>query len=377
MKHKLLKLFAGLILLLGLCWGIMYLYRVYKVLYVISRPSTVFPLKLKWQIELGSSTYERPAYQDGLVLFPANGSVSSHWYGLEATTGQVIWSQRVRRNSFLRCLTSEYLVVSGQASLVILKTRSGKIVWTGERAHTATCSEEVLFYSGVPRDSVGAINLSSGQWLWGGTTPFKSFNGLVYNPEAEELIAKETTLPGDMYIIEVGSGQLKHSFDKVVYAPEDGGKRGPMYLIDRRELFIGGTVQDAQTGEVIHKEDRYSTNFPPTVTENMMYLSSGYEVVAFDRADYNIKWIYSPERSAHTTSPVAILDGIGYVIYSDVTLRATDLETGQLLGYWQPEVGDLLSWSVHGTIPTGVGMAASEDTLFVSFGDGKLYAFGE
>jgi outer membrane protein assembly factor BamB len=194
---------------------------------------------------------------------------------------------------------------------------------------------------------------------------------VIYDSDAEELIAGPV-------IVEPTSGQILRIFDDpffVAYPPSEKG-RGAALVVDRGQFFLGGTVQDTQTGEVIHKEDRYSS-FPPTLTKNMMYLSSHYEVVAFDRADYNVKWVYSPEESTYAASPVAILDGIGYVIYSDVTLRAIDLETGQLLGYWQPEVGDLLSWSVHGTIPTGVGMAASDDTLFVSFGNGKLYAFGE
>jgi hypothetical protein len=83
-------------------------------------------------------------------------------------------------------------------------------------------------------------------------------------------------------------------------------------------------------------------------------------------------------------SPVAIFDGVGYVIFADATLRAFDLETGREIGYWQPKGADLFYWSVCTlmpflgcTSPSGYGMATSEDTLFVSFGDGKLYAFGK
>ena len=82
-------------------------------------------------------------------------------------------------------------------------------------------------------------------------------------------------------------------------------------------------------------------------------------------------------------SPVGILEGTGYVIYSDATLRAIDLDTGQELGYWQPKLWDRWMWPVCIPLPfpfctplTGVGTVASEDKLFVSFGNGKLYAFG-
>ena len=113
-------------------------------------------------------------------------------------------------------------------------------------------------------------------------------------------------------------------------------------------------------------------------------------VVAFNRVNYEVQWIYPPPSSTPTTdrvytlSQVALLDGIGYVIFSDVTLRAFDLETGQELGHWQPRVEDLIDWRVciypnprSDCIESArAGLATSEDTLFVSFGDGKLYAFG-
>jgi len=290
--------------------------------------------------------------------------------------------------SFRRCLTDDYLVVSGTSSLVTLEPKTGRIIWSWERAHTATCNKDVLFYSGVPRDTIHAFNLSTKQSLWAETTPLKTFYSLIYNHQTKELIAKESTLPENIYLIEPETGVLKGSFDKVAYAPEDG-QRGATYLIDRGELFVGGTVLDAQTGKVIHKENIYGTFTPPTVTADTMYLSSWNSVVAYDRANYEIRWVYPAESAGGlipvgVISPVGILDGVGYVIYSDATLRAIDLKTGQELGYWQPGLRDRFFWPVCVPLPfplctgfSGVGMTTSEDTLFVSFGDGKLYAFGK
>jgi hypothetical protein len=114
-------------------------------------------------------------------------------------------------------------------------------------------------------------------------------------------------------------------------------------------------------------------------------------VVAFTRATYEIKWLYpSPQRqdnsgSFRPLSQVAILNGLGYIIFSEATVWAFDLESGQEVGYWQPNVEELREWRVC-TYPeprfdcieeARAGLATSEDTLFVSFGDGNLYAFGE
>jgi outer membrane protein assembly factor BamB len=76
-----------------------------------------------------------------------------------------------------------------------LNTHTGNLVWQQNNppADTATCSEEVVFSSGVPRDSILAYDITTGEKLWSGTEPRKSFH------------------------------------------------------IDQGELFIGGTVLDADT----------------------------------------------------------------------------------------------------------------------------------
>jgi hypothetical protein len=219
---------------------------------------------------------------------------------------------------------------------------------------------------------------------------------MIYDHETEELIASQTVTPFDFFVIEPETGRLKQSFMEVGFAPDDGSwSRGPMYLINRGQLFIGGTVLNASSGEVIHEEELY-TPVLPTVTANMMYLATPVKgVVAFDRNTFEIKWMYQSERKlqgnkVHPITSVAILDGIGYTIFSDATLGAFDLRTGQELGFWQPTWFDLARWPVcaspwsTGAIPfvscslsAQPGLTVSDDTLFVSFGDGKLYAFGK
>lgn len=377
----LLPLFIGLLVLLLILSRNAYVDA-------LLRPASSFPLRIKWQTDLGYSTYERLVYQAGSVFLPANNRITSYWHGIDATTGQVIWTQKVRGDNFLRCLTAEYLVVSGSWSIVTLKANTGEIIWQGERAQAASCSHESVFFSGVLRDTIRAFGLSTGQQLWSGTEPGKSFGGLIYNPETEEILAQESLGSGNFYVIDPQTGRLKHSFSKAVFlVPQNGGSLGlgPMYLIDRGELFLGGTVQDAQSGDVIHKEERYSATYP-TVTTDTMYLSAHSEgIVTFDRANYNVKWVYQPQPSdpLNPLAPIAILDGVGYTIFLDATLRAFDLETGQELGYWQPETNDLWWWPICSFPPilcdesARAGVTASDDTLFVSFGDGKLYAFSQ
>lgn len=357
--------------------------------------SSDFPLNLKWQVELGSYTYDFPVYQDGLVMVPARVETHSTWYGIEATTGQIVWKSGVGELNYFRCLTDKYLVVSGQHTFVNLEFQTGKVVWRKEKADNASCSNRAVFFSDVPRNSIQAADLATGQEFWRGTTPRKSFSGLIYNPQTNKIIAKQATTPWYTYFIEADTGLLETSIPQLPPAPQDGPPllRGPMYLIDRGELFLGGNVLDANTGQFIHKEEHYRTGRTPTTTKDAMYLAAFSDgVVAFDRATYNTKWIYPPPQPKpgltgplKTISSVAILDEIGYVIFSDATLRAFDLETGDELGYWQPSKEDLWNWRVCTFPPPPVncieaartGLIASDDALLVSFGDGKLYAFSE
>lgn len=351
------------------------------------QPTSSFPLHKNWDRKLGQGPQDYPAYQDGLIIMPAS-NFFNYWYGLEAKTGEVVWRQQVPEQNFLRCLTPEYLVLSGPKSFLALRRQTGVIIWQRERANTASCSETTVFYSEVPRNSISAVKLSTGHDLWRGTQPRKMVSGLIYNPETDEIVAD-----GNI-VVEANSGVLKRYFNVATIAPQGGPpwRRGPMYLIDQGQLFVGEDVLDTQTGQIIHKEQQYGTARPPTVTADTMYLAALSDgVVAFDRTNYEVKWIYpSPLNAAgtqrlETISSVAILNEIGYVIFADATLRAFDLETGQELGYWQPSPDDLWDWRVC-TYPNPrsdciesarAGLATSDDTLFVSFGDGKLYAFGK
>lgn len=380
---KPLKLLSGVIVLLGLCW-------IGRFGLLFKSPSKLsFPLTLKWQVDLGHSTFERPTYSEGQILFSANRFGGAYWYSLKAKSGEIIWKRNVPSNSFLRCLTSKYLVVSGPNSLLTLKPSTGELIWqSNNKANSASCSKTSVFTIGS-RGTVGALNLSTGNLLWGGTTPRQTFFSLIYNDETDELIGDNS------YFIEPDTGKIKrYSASMSINEPVEQA-RGPMLIINQDQLFVGATSIDAKTGQLIRKEERYGGFAAPTVTKDTLYVADSTEgigsvgVIALNRVDYTTKWIYRPKHKFPfiplvTLSPVAILDGVGYVIFYDATLRAFNLDSGQEIGYWQLRGMNLFFWPgctvppIPGCVQSsGIGMTTSDDTLFVSFGDGKLYAFGK
>ena len=87
---------------------------------------------------------------------------------------------------------------------------------------------------------------------------------------------------------------------------------------------------------------------PPVIVDDTIYIANGVPgVIARDRETFAVKWHYEPTGKIlnfpmSSVSPVAVLNGVGYVIFEDVTLRAFDIETGQELGYWQPSRWNLI-----------------------------------
>jgi outer membrane protein assembly factor BamB len=352
--------------------------------YLLTLPKTSFPLNLKWKLDLGFSSSDAPVYWDGRFFFSTYRAIDTQWYSINANTGKVEWARTASRGDVLRCLTQKYLVLSsklytaGSSRIKALLKQNGELAWEWDRIYAQTCSEALVF-AGSPRGDIGALNIATVQMLWWETEPPGNHGRLMYNPETKELIAgyKANTF----HFIDPLSGRILRSTENSLFVSDK-------YLIDRGKLFVGRGIFDAGTGQLIHEMPFYRDDAPPTVIEDTIYLSGG-SIVALDRATYKLKWLYQPQeenqwipRSA--LSPMAILDEEGYVITSDGALRAIDLNTGQELGYWQLGPIDLFTLPYCTTLPPvpnciflapQVGLASSQDTLVVSFGDGKLYAF--
>lgn len=139
------------------------------------KPKAPFPLELIWQVDLGYSSHDRSVYQEETIFLPSTGLLMTSWYGIDAVKGEVKWSHLVgiEQSHFVNCLTSDYLVLSGIWLIQVLSTRTGWVVWEGDQheAGSATCSKTAVFSSGVPRDSIAAYDITTGQELWSWTQP--------------------------------------------------------------------------------------------------------------------------------------------------------------------------------------------------------------
>jgi len=115
---KIILLISILVLLLFFC-GFSWVIRITSqnrdrsvYLDTLIRPYSTFPLYKIWDVKLGQAPQDYPDYQSELVFLPATTFFINHWFGIDANTGHIVWQQRGLRRNFLRCLTSEYFVVS-------------------------------------------------------------------------------------------------------------------------------------------------------------------------------------------------------------------------------------------------------------------------
>ena len=390
-------------------WSIQSLLAQRRLAYY-QQPPSPFPLVQQWQVPLGYSNHDIPIYQDGMVMLPADTHSGVYWYGVSAKTGDIVWSRwttmilsRIPNRKYHRCLLKDYLVIGGQNALLVLNPASGYLQWqktpaASPVASQGTCNQDTVFASKCPRCGLSAIDLATGDYKWRGTTYRAGLTlyNQFYNPINDTIIARAVTgEPKGYYVVNPQTGVVvSYLGDRLTKSPAPAhgvtvqGHPNPVYVVEGEELFMGGTMLDAYSYDIIHEEHRYNPYVPPTVTKDTIYLGDSVEdffdtagFIALDRTTYEVKWAY--HLSARAYSSMTILDGVGYVIFSDATLRAFDIETGAELGYWQPPPDELAYWPVcnyefFDPFCGGVaGLATSEDTLFVSFGDGILRAFSK
>jgi outer membrane protein assembly factor BamB len=383
-------IFSTLFILLIVGLGIFVWLEIHKQTQtsLLKQPKSAFPLTLKWTKALDGSGYGSPIYQDGLVFFSTNNlGFTSSWHGLEAITGDLVWSQQVEgRSSSLDCLTSTYLVIHGFEGFLSLNPKSGEIVWRGEDDRwDTTCSNE-LVVAVVPRGTLKAFDISTGELRWRTSLSDANFYSIIYQGMVHELLGVAN---GTFYIIDPDTGKILRSLDNEL----PFGLTDSSTIIDG-QLFSEGGVMDTRTGELTRLE--ISSGFPPALLHHRIYFSAFDKgVVALDRETFQEEWTYLPSSPIQaknailvTLTKVAVLDNIGYVILSDATLRAFDLETGQELGYWQPDDEILSNWPSgclgnprigpnRCTAGVLAGLTVAEDILIVSFGGDKLYALGK
>lgn len=349
--------------------------------------SSRFPLKLLWAFDAGRAIQRPPRYGQGIVFVRSDWLSSTTYYALDATNGKLAWQYKNSSNFgfYERSweIAGDYLIMSnGATDVIAIRLADGKPVWDSGYYNTITsiaANSATVFVSS--KNAVTALDLATGVKKWRHTgMPGYSFL-VFYNPNNDDLAIPDEKL----YLLDASTGDPLSTVDAntIKDCPD---VINTLQFYDGR-LYCYSRAFDAEKGDLLWNTNLgASTIWHSLIETNTMYLRTyPGSIEAIDLKTGLSRWSYFPiALESSGTNPAAICDvavvnGVGYTIADDATLRAFDVSNGQELGWWRaPSVVDWRSGpgdSYSNSTPL-VGVVSDQDHLFASFGGKTLYAFG-
>ncbi len=344
--------------------------------------SSNFPLALKWQHNLDSTSVLSPRAWGDVLIVRANSLFRNQFYALDMRSGNGLWERDVAL--FLGAWLSEQskLVVGVGSGIQVLNIHTGELLWSApsfDQVSSVAYGEGRVFVQ-VSRSTFRAYDLETGQMLWQSSVENQST--IYYDARHQSLVAIPSTYSGIYSWLDPISGRLLRTEKNKVPPRSSPGIRP---ILENGKIYEGALVIDAATATplCIHPESGGDLvpgahgEYDLPLVGDMLYISTWSKVVAFDTLACQPKWQYQPQGTSGRGQPVvvsnpAVLNGVVYAIFSDATVRAVDQQSGQEIGYWQANAVKY-SFTDNSALP---GVAVSNDTLIASFGNGQIYAFG-
>lgn len=338
--------------------------------------SARFPLEVKWCLELASPIDHPPRIHEGVIYVRTSNSSAAMFYAIDTETSNVIWTYQTDTSKglepFLWEIVGDNIVIADGLELESLNRLTGKIIWhkTVNTVQALTTDGETLYLaaSGYAQ----AIDATSGKTLWEyrGLPSHRTFR-VFYDASNSRIVIPAAN---QLHILEAKSGRL-------IYLNEIEYSAGTFWsaILNEGKLSDGAYMLDVETGRVAYRlPEGISTGWSPLVYDGTLYYFTTLGGLAsFDLEMQSRPWLYFPEdgESLHGFY-FAILNGYGYILASDDSLRAIRLTTGEEIGRW---FGTPSSFSlaprgklVYVPLPS---FTASRDSLYASFGTNLLYAF--
>jgi outer membrane protein assembly factor BamB len=357
---------------------------------VASVSSKDFPLEANWCLQLDLPITSSPKIKgDTIYINTTDAIAKSVFYAISTKTSAILWKYeteaRMGNESFLWSVAGDYVIIGGPHQWVYrieaLDRHTGQRVWQTQINYIieAIITDNDHLYIAA-QNSLYQLDLSSGKALWEfqGLPSHATFRAF-YNPANATIV-----VPADhYYIIDAHSGDL-------VYKGNDVYSNDPVdAVVHSDSLVYGSGIVNATDGSLRERLPGGTDYMVPAITSNTVYYvadqgghSDTTQLISRDLGTNDVNWIYSTEvlvkspPSRMFISDPLILGNVLYVFTKDDKLRAISLDTGHEIGQWYgPYRGKALSpQDGEHFIPPPLGMAASDKSLYVSFGTNLLYA---
>jgi uncharacterized repeat protein (TIGR02543 family) len=309
-----------------------------------------------------SAVSSSPAIVDGLLYV---GADDGKFYCLNATTGQVSWSQTLFTGTYVWCspAVANGLVYIGcnDQKLHALYTNNGTQKWEFETGNSVQSSPVVVdgvVYFGSNNGKLYALDAITGSFLWDITVgdfivsaPAVVDNVVYFGSADHYLYAYNTTSHNQIWNCDL-NGQIRSSptvTNGVVYIGSDDNN---VYAVNTSS----GTILWSQTTATVG-----GVSSTPTVVNDVVYVGSG-DVYALNAANGDVLW-NKAVTSGTDCSPI-VVGNILYVGSWGRTAYALNITNGNEV--WSKSVGADI-WPAP---------AFANDIVYFGCDDGKIYAFG-
>ncbi len=362
--------------------------------------SNGLPLQLKWQFAADDRIVFAPHVLDGIVFIktansdcPLSDESQARLIALDAATGRKLWE-----TSFTGLLTDVgpivwqnvvIATVDKEGALRALDKSTGRVLWeipprdppdTIERL-----TEEgpfVYVLSGIYPVRVYALDPSNGRKVWeqSGRFPSRFVETLVIHNHQVYVVFDDS-----VYVLDPKTGQIMRTYSMTVEAfgrpsyadsllfwnPEQSIIALDLDSMQMRWQFSPECIKNLNRNEGRVRTAKYFL-YAPSPIGDTVYTTGGCRVIfALDRNTGKEKWVYDA-KGIGTISYVVGSNGLGYAMFSDWSVRALDLSTGEERGRLVTKTSPETSWDVNMQ-----GLAAWDEMLYMTFLDRNVYAFGQ
>jgi outer membrane protein assembly factor BamB len=275
-----------------------------------------------WRVDTGGELYSSPAISGDMLVI---GSKSGFLYGLNAVTGDEVWSRDLGQyivRSTPAIQDNVVFVNNGYQSLA-LSLKDGSTLWSVDVSFTGNTSPTIAnttVYVASQNGGVYALDSRTGEQQWR-----TQLEGIIFgSPTVEEgriLVANDS---GKLFSVDIDGGQVQWRFQA------DGGIFAPVISDDGMIYFTtsaGSTYALAASSgdEQWHYDAGGASGGSVTRNEIVVVADTG-GVSAIDLESGKIKWLV-PTGAQITVGPT-VADGL-VVVASGQTLYGIDLATGE------------------------------------------------
>jgi outer membrane protein assembly factor BamB len=258
--------------------------------------------RLKWETIVEGDIDAKPSIRED-TGFAVDGT--GRLYGINISTGVLLWSQGVDGNSTIPTVTDgSSVIVTTSEGLVSIDTNTGKYDWecslpTGPSGPPAVTADTV--YTGTEDGAVYAVSRVDGTVQWQTTVgPPLTRAGVAI--ENETLYAPTAPLhkkmPGAVHAVDTKTREVSWSVETPSTASPQPYLVLPPVIHDGTVYIVSGIdkhgkrhLQAIQEGQVIWSSKMDSvTSSPPTVTDSTVLMYSGGRLLAFERESGKQHW---------------------------------------------------------------------------------------